>query len=136
MSDAENKKSDKLLIIYVGVFIAILRYIIREFDYVDKVIGIVNIVAFDYVVGSIINDVCQSMGFRIEKENIYSKANTNKKIKMLRKKRNIVRFIIFGPLSIFFVFVCDAVFNDIVSIISLSISIASDYIVDCFVDNY
>lgn len=136
MSDTENKKSDKLLVIFVGVFVAILRYIIREFEHVDKVIGIVNIVAFDYVVGIIINEIYQNIECRIKKENIYSKANTNKKINMLRKRKNIVSIAIFGPLSFFFIYICDSVFNDIISIISLSFSIASDYIVDCFVDNY
>lgn len=136
MSETSSKKTDKLLVIFAGIFIAILRYIIREYEHVDKVVGVINILAFDYVIGIIIDDMYQNIKDRIVKENVYSNANTNKKIRMLKKKKNIISIIFFGPISIFFIFICGSVFNDIVSIISLSLSIASDYIVDYFVDNY
>ena len=136
MNNVGNKKSDKILVICAGIFIAVLRYIVKDYQYVDKVVGTVTIFAFDYVVWLIVNDAYQRISLMIKKGNVFSEKNTCKKIKILKRRKNIFEGIIFGPLSIFFICVCNSVYNDMLSFFSLCISIASDYIADCIIENY
>ncbi len=136
MNNEGYRKSDKLLVICAGVLIAVLRYIVKDYQYVDKVVGTVTIFAFDYVIWIIVNDAYQRISIMTKKENVFSERNTSKKIKILKRRKNIFEGITFVPISILFIYICNSVYNDMLSFFSLCISIASDYIVDCIVDNY
>lgn len=120
----DNKKLQMILIL--AAFMIIIRISFNESVYLIQVVAIINLVAFSYVIINIINDSYS-----------YAKNNINKKISFI-KNGNIKKLKIILCVEYFTLVVFDVTYlllfnsnksNDILSIISLALSITDKEIV-------
>ncbi|MBQ2882456.1 MAG: hypothetical protein IJE43_01580 [Alphaproteobacteria bacterium] len=128
----DNKKSKDcnwmiLFFLFVG---AVARWFMNlyDFQYVDFFIAIVNLIGLDYTTTVIIDSIYEKITHIIDKSNILSQAKTNKK-----KKQKSFVYIIILILVIYniihLIFLSSSVFNDMLSMIVLGLSLTDDSII-------
>lgn len=130
-----SKPHDPSLILAVGIILSIIRVLLAKSEYLDYIVSAINLVAIAYVIWSILNNA------KIQFTELTTNSklgNTITKKKKLYLKRictiiEVFIFFIFSP--IYLIYYSNGVCNDVISIITLCISI-EDTSISNFIANY
>lgn len=133
----DKKYKDYSWIIFFFLFVcAIIRGLMDtcEFQYVDLFIAIINLIGLDYTVTVMTNLVYGKIAMIIDNSQIVSQAKINKK-----KKQKLFVYTIISILVIYNIIhlIClsKSVFNDMLSMIVLGLSLTDDSIVSFIVQH-
>lgn len=134
-----NNKSMKkyswiiLFFLFVSAIVRLFMHIYKiENTYVDIFIAVINLVGLDYTITSIVYSIYEIIKDTIDNSNIVNQAKINKK----KKHKSfiyvsIIILIIYNAIHL--IFLRYSVFNDMLSMIVLGLSVTDDSIISYFV---
>lgn len=122
-----------------GIIMALLivfRCLTEKSVYLTETIAIINLVALLIVVFSITFQIKKELVEKIEQFGIPQEISRREKT-AVRKRIDCITYIPFGIIAVIYVvFWASGMFNDIISIIALCLSLSDTYIVKTVVSNY
>lgn len=115
----------------VGIIVALvifLRILLNTNEYLNYIVAAINIVALMFVLLSILINTKRKIKKRIDKTHAPKEFKTREKKKLfLRLQVPVLGFAVIA-LSVYMIFFCGALGNDIIALISLGLSVADDEI--------
>lgn len=129
MSSDKKSKDYSWIIFFFLLVGAVLRWFMNfnGFEYVDLFIAIVNLIGLDYTVTFIINSIYGKIVYIIDSSQIVGQAKSNKK----KKQKSFVYLVIFILVAyniIHLICLSSSVYNDMLSMIVLALSLTDDSI--------
>jgi len=129
-----NKKVFTLLT--VMAILVMIRCVFDASDNLNYIVASINIVALVYVVFTVLDNIVIKICERISKVNL-SKQIRKREIKCVRNKVWIMGTGICGIIfSVYLIFFCSNLGNDIISIVALTISVLDKEFVALISNNY
>lgn len=129
MSSDKKSKDYSWIIFFFLLVGAVLRWFMNfnGFEYVDLFIAIVNLIGLDYTVTFIINSIYGKIVYIIDSSQIVGQAKSNKK----KKQKSFVYLVISILVAyniIHLICLSSSVYNDMLSMIVLGLSLTDDSI--------
>lgn len=130
MNNNKNSKEYSWIIFFFLIVGAVIRWFmnLNGFQYVGFYIAIVNLIALDYTVTVIINSIYRKIVYIIDNSQIVGQAKENKKKKQ-KSFIYLVRFILIVYNIVHLVYLSNSVYNDMLSMIVLGLSLTDDSII-------
>ncbi len=129
-----NKKTFSLCIV-IGLLISI-RSIFNKSSNMTYIVASVNIIAFSFVVYTIIEKIVFKIIGKIRESNVPIKI-INREIRKIRTKVwGLGGIVVVGLIVIYLICYCSNLGNDIISILALGFSVLDDDIIDLISENY
>lgn len=122
-----------------GIIMALLivfRCLTEKSAYLTKTVAIINLVALLIVVFSITIQIKERLVEKIEQSGIPQEISRREK-RVVQKRIDCITYIPFCIVAVTYViFWSSGMFNDIISIVALCLSLSDTYIIEMVVSNY
>lgn len=136
MSNDKKSKDYNWIIFFFLIVGAVVRFLmgLYEFQYIDIFIAFINLIGLDYTITVIVHSIYGEILAIIDKSQIVEQAKINKK-----KKQKSFIYITISILILYnifhLLFLSNSIFNDMLSMIVLGLSLTDNSIIPFIVRN-